>query len=134
MLLGVLESVLENIRVFKENLESDIHYSYAYSVISLLQSGGEQMHAVEIPVKKIEEYLVKSIDESFIQKVKEERCLIKNYFKTSEMLRLTQIMINFLKQKLNQGNFGGVTGANYSIICKLNLATQMASTIDLGLL
>ena len=49
-----------------------------------------------------------------------------------EVLQLTQIFTKYLNKHLNIGNFGGVAGANFPIICKLTLANQMVSIIDLA--
>ena len=124
-LLLVLDSILQR-------GWSEVQYTYAYSLLALLQSNGENFHSGDLPKIKIDEYQPKGVDPSYIQKVKDDRKVIKGVLTTDSILTLSKILIRFLHDNLGQGNFGGVIGANPQIICKLNLANQMAAIVNLG--
>jgi hypothetical protein len=87
-------------------------YSYASSVLGILQSDGESVHTITIPSQKAEDNLNNAKDKANLKKKLQDINLIKLKLTQKQMLTLCNILMKFLKTKLNQGNFGGVAGAS----------------------
>ena len=56
---------------------------------------------------------------------------MKSEFTSQDFLEITKLGIDFTRIYLSSTNFGGVSGANFEIIQKLNLAINLMKTVEL---